>query len=153
MKNDFLKERIEEVQKLIELESERKRRLNQELSFCPPVRGDSCNTERRLTSQALNEAKVEIRNLQYQLRELKEEEKREREQGHLNRSIKVMDLDEKVEERYRVVTSECLSNPEIGLITRNTPLAKALIGREVGEEVRVKVPGGERRLKILNIEG
>ena len=39
-----------------------------------------------------------------------------------------------------------------GKISITSPIARALIGREVGDEVRVRAPGGEREYEILSID-
>ncbi|MFZ8886657.1 MAG: transcription elongation factor GreA [Steroidobacteraceae bacterium] len=38
-----------------------------------------------------------------------------------------------------------------GLISINSPIARALVGKEVGEEVSVTVPGGTRHLEIIEV--
>jgi transcription elongation factor GreA len=38
-----------------------------------------------------------------------------------------------------------------GTISITSPLARSLIGREVGDEVRVRTPGGERTYEILDV--
>lgn len=38
-----------------------------------------------------------------------------------------------------------------GLISINSPIARALVGKEVGEEVTVTVPGGTRHLEIVEV--
>jgi transcription elongation factor GreA len=43
------------------------------------------------------------------------------------------------------------SDPENGKISVTSPLGKALLGREVGEEVRVKAPGGVQNFEIVEI--
>lgn len=43
------------------------------------------------------------------------------------------------------------SDPENGKISVTSPLGKALLGREVGEEVRVKTPGGMQNFEIVEI--
>jgi very-short-patch-repair endonuclease len=44
------------------------------------------------------------------------------------------------------------SNPGEGLINQNTPLAKALVGLCVGDEEEVKLPLGEKTLRVLDIQ-
>ncbi|MGQ9815661.1 MAG: transcription elongation factor GreA [Candidatus Roseilinea sp.] len=44
------------------------------------------------------------------------------------------------------------ANPAQGKISNESPLGKALIGKKVGEIVRVAAPGGETVFKILKIE-
>lgn len=43
------------------------------------------------------------------------------------------------------------SDPENGRISVTSPLGKALLGREVGEEIRVKTPGGLQNFEIVEI--
>ena len=43
------------------------------------------------------------------------------------------------------------SEPEKGKISVNSPIGRALIGREVGDEVKVKTPGGIQEYEILEI--
>jgi transcription elongation factor GreA len=43
------------------------------------------------------------------------------------------------------------SDPENGKISVTSPLGKALLGREVGEEIRVKAPGGVQNFEIVEI--
>ena len=43
------------------------------------------------------------------------------------------------------------SDPENGKISVLSPLGKALIGREVGDEVRVRTPGGIQEFEIMEI--
>jgi transcription elongation factor GreA len=43
------------------------------------------------------------------------------------------------------------SDPEQGRISVTSPLGKALIGREVGEEIRVQAPGGVQNYEIVEI--
>ncbi len=43
------------------------------------------------------------------------------------------------------------SNPEHGLISFNSPMARALMGKEEGEEVTIKLPGKEESFEIVKI--
>ncbi|MDP3301226.1 MAG: transcription elongation factor GreA [Sulfuricurvum sp.] len=44
------------------------------------------------------------------------------------------------------------SNPDRGLISFNSPLAKQLLGREEGDEVKARLPGGEKTFEILEVK-
>ncbi len=44
------------------------------------------------------------------------------------------------------------SNPDKGLISIVSPLARQLIGKEEEEEVTVQLPGGEKTFEIISIE-
>jgi transcription elongation factor GreA len=43
------------------------------------------------------------------------------------------------------------SNPDSGMISIASPLGKALIGKEEGDEIKVKTPGGVQEFEILEI--
>jgi len=49
------------------------------------------------------------------------------------------------------LVSESEANLKAGKIAVSTPIAKALLGRKVGEVVEVKVPSGALKLEILDI--
>jgi transcription elongation factor GreA len=44
------------------------------------------------------------------------------------------------------------ANLDQGSISITSPLARALIGREIGDEVKVRMPAGERLYEILEVE-
>ncbi len=55
------------------------------------------------------------------------------------------------EVRYRVV-SDYESDVKNGMISYTSPLGRAVIGREVGEEVKLIAPGGERKYEIVDVD-
>ena len=59
-----------------------------------------------------------------------------------------LDKDEKV--NYKLVTSE-ESDPENGLISTVSPIGQALMGKEEGDEVKVKTPTGWRNFEISRL--
>src|SRR5688500_14718237 len=59
-----------------------------------------------------------------------------------------LDKDEKV--TYRLVSSE-ESDPENGLISTVSPIGQALMGKEEGDEVKVKTPSGWRNFEISRL--
>jgi transcription elongation factor GreA len=65
-------------------------------------------------------------------------------------TVYLIDLDTDEEVKYTIVGAP-ESNPQKGLISYNSPLAKALIGKEVGDEVEVNLPGGEKAYEIKKI--
>lgn len=52
---------------------------------------------------------------------------------------------------YEIVGSAEV-DPIKGRISNESPLGQALLGRRVGEEVTVRTPGGQLRVKILKIQ-
>jgi transcription elongation factor GreA len=55
------------------------------------------------------------------------------------------------EEKYCLVGVK-EADPRHGKISNESPIGQALLGGKVGDEVTVKTPGGELRLKIIKIE-
>ncbi|HQU84561.1 MAG TPA: transcription elongation factor GreA [Pyrinomonadaceae bacterium] len=60
-----------------------------------------------------------------------------------------LDRDEKV--KYKLVTSE-ESAPENGLISTVSPIGQALMGKEEGDEIKVKTPTGWRNFEITKLK-
>lgn len=55
------------------------------------------------------------------------------------------------EERTYQIVGEVEADIENGLLNMRSPLARALIGKEEGDSVEVKTPGGTRSYEILSI--
>jgi transcription elongation factor GreA len=64
--------------------------------------------------------------------------------------IKVLDVDKGEEMTYRLVMSE-ESDVSKGLISTGSPIGKALLGKKVGDEVTIPIPGGVRTMEILQV--
>ena len=56
------------------------------------------------------------------------------------------------EEKTYTIVGGCESNPDMGLISFGSPLAKQLLGREEGDEVKVRLPGGEKEFEIDEVK-
>lgn len=65
-------------------------------------------------------------------------------------TVKVYDLDFDEEVKYTIIGST-ESDPSKGLISNESPVGSALLGKKAGETVSVKTPVGECTLKILEI--
>ena len=63
-------------------------------------------------------------------------------------SLENLDTSQKI--TYKIV-SEFEADIDNFLISINSPVARALIGKQVGDEVEIKTPGGEVSFEILNI--
>jgi transcription elongation factor GreA len=65
-------------------------------------------------------------------------------------TVLVEDLTTEEESKYRIV-GEDEADVKKGLISVRSPIARALIGREVDDEVTVKAPSGDRKLVITEV--
>ena len=66
-------------------------------------------------------------------------------------TIELFDKKSEKELTYQIVGID-EANVEKGLISINSPVARALMGKKIGDSVNVKTPGGEMSYKILKIE-
>jgi transcription elongation factor GreA len=66
-------------------------------------------------------------------------------------TVKLSNVETEEETVYRLVGAD-EANLDQGSISITSPLARALIGREVGDEVKVRMPAGERLYEILEVE-
>jgi len=65
-------------------------------------------------------------------------------------TVMLFDTSSEKELKYRIV-GELEANVQEGLISINSPIAKGLIGKEVGDTAVVQVPGGKRELEVTDI--
>ena len=66
-------------------------------------------------------------------------------------TVKLSDADTEEESTYQIV-GQYEANLEKGLISLLSPLAKALIGKELGDIVEVNTPRGEKSYEILSVK-
>ncbi|MFZ9889958.1 MAG: transcription elongation factor GreA, partial [Myxococcota bacterium] len=60
-------------------------------------------------------------------------------------------LYERDEEQTWTIVGDDEASPDQGRIGVSSPIARALIGREVGDEVKIKAPGGVREAEVLSV--
>ncbi|MCS7002674.1 MAG: transcription elongation factor GreA [Dehalococcoidia bacterium] len=102
--------------------------------------------------QAENEAR--IREMEAQLKyavivQTSETERAER--VTLGKTVYVFDLDEEEEVKFQIVSPNEV-NVRAGKISLQSPTGKALVDRQVGDEVEVNAPAGAVRYRIIKIE-
>ena len=65
-------------------------------------------------------------------------------------TVKIVDEDTDEERTYQIV-GEPEADLENGKLNMKSPLARALIGKDEGDSVEVRTPGGEKSYEILSI--
>lgn len=65
-------------------------------------------------------------------------------------TVMLVDEDTEEERTYKIV-GEHEADLERGLLNIKSPLARALIGKDEGDSVEVRTPGGERSYEILSV--
>jgi transcription elongation factor GreA len=68
----------------------------------------------------------------------------------LGSTVVVMDTTKEEEIAYFLVTTE-EADAVAGKISTSSPIGRALLGKEVGDVVRVQLPGGFKELEILKL--
>ncbi|MGV6840071.1 MAG: transcription elongation factor GreA [Planktomarina sp.] len=65
-------------------------------------------------------------------------------------TVELVDEDTDEEKTYQIV-GEAEANIDAGLLNIKSPIARALIGKEDGDSVEVKTPGGLKSYEILSV--
>ncbi|HTB14058.1 MAG TPA: transcription elongation factor GreA [Bryobacteraceae bacterium] len=63
----------------------------------------------------------------------------------------VLDVDKDIKVKYTLVTSEEVDVAK-GLISTSSPIGRSLLGKQVGDEVRIQIPGGLRVMEIVELK-
>lgn len=66
-------------------------------------------------------------------------------------TVTVLDLDTDEKQIYKIVSIEEM-DARAGLISPTSPIGKALIGKQINDEVRVSTPKGTREFEIIKVE-
>lgn len=69
----------------------------------------------------------------------------------IGKTVTFKELPDGEEEEYTIVGS-AEADPFSGKISNDSPIAKALIGKQLDEELTISTPGGDMRVKILAVK-
>lgn len=69
----------------------------------------------------------------------------------LGKTVIFQELPGGEEEAYTIVGS-AEADPFEGKISNDSPIARSLMGKQIGEEVIVQTPGGDMRVKIVSVK-
>jgi transcription elongation factor GreA len=68
----------------------------------------------------------------------------------LGSQVVVLDMDKDEQQTYNLVTSE-EADVSKGKISTSSPIGKGLLGKKVGDSVKIQIPGGLREMEILSL--
>ncbi|MCZ2147386.1 MAG: transcription elongation factor GreA [Bryobacterales bacterium] len=68
----------------------------------------------------------------------------------LGSKVVLLDLQKDVKISYKLVTSE-EADVAKGFISTSSPIGRGLIGKKVGDEIKIPVPGGFKEVEILEL--
>lgn len=74
-----------------------------------------------------------------------------RDRAGLCSEVTVLDVDKDIKVKYTLVTSEEVDVAK-GLISTSSPIGRSLLGKQVGDEVRIQIPGGLRVMEIVELK-
>jgi transcription elongation factor GreA len=80
-----------------------------------------------------------------------EEDENNKDTVTLGKSVTFVELPDGDEETYSIVGS-AESNPFEGKISNDSPIAKSLMGKKIGDQVTVQTPGGDMVVKIVDVK-
>jgi transcription elongation factor GreA len=101
--------------------------------------------------QGLNEAKIRDIEDKLSRAEIIDPKSLSGDKVKFGATVSLTNLDTDEEVTYRIVGAD-EADIDHGLISISAPLARSLIGRTVGDEVTVKLPSGDRKYEIGNVE-
>jgi transcription elongation factor GreA len=68
----------------------------------------------------------------------------------LGSTVVVLDIHKDEQIRYKLVTSEDVDVSK-GLISTSSPIGRGLLGKQVGDSVKIQIPGGVREMEIVEL--
>jgi transcription elongation factor GreA len=145
-----LKKKMEE--EIAALENELRIELPREISKARAHGDLSENAEYHAAKERQGMVNARLGQLRARLRELSmiDFSRIPRDRVGLGSSVKVLDLVKEEEITYLLVTSEEADVAQ-GRISTTSPIGKGLLGKQVGDTVKVQIPGGTREMEILHL--
>jgi transcription elongation factor GreA len=68
----------------------------------------------------------------------------------LGSTVTVLDIDKDEKVKYKLVTSEEVDVAK-GKISTSSPIGRGLLGKRVGDAVKIQIPGGVREMEIVEL--
>jgi transcription elongation factor GreA len=147
---DELKRKLQE--EIAALETELRVELPKEI-LKARAHGDlSENAEYHAAKERQGLVNARLGQLQKRLRELSmvDMTRIPRDRVGLGSRVTVLDTKKEEEVRYKLVTSEDADVAK-GMISTTSPIGRGLLGKRVGDTVRIQIPGGAKELEILEL--
>ncbi|WLD92185.1 transcription elongation factor GreA [Alkalihalobacillus sp. AL-G] len=100
--------------------------------------------------QAFIEARIQQLEKMVRNAEIIQEQDQDPNVVSIGKSVKFIELPDGEEEAYQIVGS-AEADPFEGKISNDSPMARSLLGRTIGDEVTVQTPGGEMNVRIVEV--
>jgi transcription elongation factor GreA len=145
-----LKKKLEE--ELAALENELRVDLPREISKARAHGDLSENAEYHAAKERQGIVNMRLGQVRARLRELSmvDMARIPRDRVGLGSKVTVLDITKEEEITYKLVTSEDADVAQ-GRISTTSPIGRGLIGKQVGDTVKVLIPGGTREMEIIQL--
>jgi len=145
-----LKKKLEE--EIAALDNELRIQLPREISKARAHGDLSENAEYHAAKERQGMVNARLGQLRARLRELSmvDMSRIPRDRVGLGSSVTVLDLQKEAEITYQLVTSEEADVAQCRIST-TSPIGRGLLGKQVGETVKVQIPGGTREMEIIQL--
>lgn len=145
-----LKRKLEE--EIAALEFELRSELPKEIQKARAHGDLSENAEYHAAKERQRLVEARLAQLRQRLRELSmvDLSRLPRDRVGLGSTVVVFDLARQEEITYKLVTAE-EADAAAGRISTSSPIGRGLLGKTVGDTVRIQIPGGVRELEILEL--
>ncbi len=145
-----LKKKLEE--EIAALDTELRIDLPREISKARAHGDLSENAEYHAAKERQGIVNMRLGQLRARLRELSmvDMARIPRDKVGLGSKVTVLDIDKDEEITYSLVTSED-ADVAAGRISTTSPIGRGLIGKQVGDTVKVQIPGGVREMEIIQL--
>jgi transcription elongation factor GreA len=145
-----LKKKLEE--EIAALENELRIQLPREISKARAHGDLSENAEYHAAKERQGMVNARLGQLRSRLRELSmiDMSRIPRDRVGLGSSVRVLDLQKEEEITYQLVTSEEADVAQ-GRISTTSPIGRGLLGKQVGDTVKVQIPDGVREMDIIQL--
>ena len=100
--------------------------------------------------QSLNEGRIQELETLLSLADIIDVEQLDGDSVKFGATVKIVDEDTEEEKTYQIV-GDAEANATEGRISISSPIARALIGKQVGDSIEVAAPGGSRAYEILDL--
>jgi transcription elongation factor GreA len=150
-------EAMEDVKKKLQdeitaLERELRAELPKEISRARALGDLSENAEYHAAKERQSFVDARLSQLKTRLRDLSmvDMTKIPRDRVGLGSQVVVLDVHKDEEITYNLVTSE-EADAATGKISTSSPIGKGLLGKQVGDTVRIQIPGGMREMEVVSL--
>jgi transcription elongation factor GreA len=150
-------EAMEDVKKKLQdeitaLERELRAELPKEIARARALGDLSENAEYHAAKERQSFVDARLSQLKTRLRDLSmvDMSKIPRDRVGLGSQVVVLDIHKDEEITYNLVTSE-EADAATGRISTSSPIGKGLLGKQVGDSVRIQIPGGVREMEVVSL--